>query len=115
VTSDSDGVSILVAADIGGGMDTRGGEYWMQSDFTIFVIRAMLLFEEHMNLERRMSISKRDVEYGHARDEVLPWILSKHPDTFKPPSQLGKDGVLLAPLLVQLYEVNIQLEVVFEP
>jgi hypothetical protein len=50
VPSDSDGVSILVTVGIGVGIDTRGGEYWMQSDFTIFVIRAMLLFEEHINL-----------------------------------------------------------------
>lgn len=87
----------------------------MQSDFTIFVIRVMLLFEEHMNLERRMSIHRKHEESGRARDKVLPWILSKHPDTFKPPPQLGKDVILLAPLVVQLYEVDIQLEVIFEP
>jgi hypothetical protein len=47
-----DGVSSPVAiVDLGGGIDKRGGEYCMQSDFTIFVIRAMLLFEEHMNLD----------------------------------------------------------------
>lgn len=87
----------------------------MQSDFTIFVIREMLLFDEHMNLERRVSISKKDEEYEHGRDEVLPWVLSKHPDTFEPRLQLGKDGVLPAPLVVQLYEVDIQLEIIFEP
>ena len=41
---------------MGGGSDKRDGEYWVQSDLTIFVIRVMLLFEEHINLDRRMSI-----------------------------------------------------------
>ena len=48
---ESDGVSSPVAiVGSGVGIDKRGGEYCMQSDFTIFVMRAMLLFEEHMNL-----------------------------------------------------------------
>jgi hypothetical protein len=38
---------------MGGGSDKRGGEYWAQSDLTIFVIRVMLLFEE---LDGRMSV-----------------------------------------------------------
>ena len=54
-------------------------------------------------------------QYEYSRDEVLPWILSKHPNTFKPAPQLGKDGVLLAPFVVQLHEVDIQLEVISEP
>ena len=37
--------------DFAGGIDNRGGEYCMQSAFTIFVMRAMLLFEEHINLD----------------------------------------------------------------
>ena len=49
--SDSDGVGILAAVGMGGGSDKRGGEYWVQSDLTIFVIRVMLLFEEHINLD----------------------------------------------------------------
>jgi hypothetical protein len=49
---ESDGVRSPVAmVDLGGGIDKRGGEYCMQSDFTIFVIRAMLLFGEHINLD----------------------------------------------------------------
>jgi hypothetical protein len=51
---ESDGVSSPVAIvdlGLGGGIDKRGGEYCVQSDLTIVVIRAMLLFEEHMNLD----------------------------------------------------------------
>ena len=107
--SDSGGVSVLVAVGMGGGSEKRGGEYCVQSDLTIFVILVMLLFEEHINLDGRMSRRswQQGEEYERARDEVLPWILSKHPNTFKPPPQPGKDGVLLAPFVVQHFEVDI--------
>lgn len=49
--SDPDGVRIPVAVGMGGGSDKRGVEYFVQSDLTIFVIRVMLLLEEHINLD----------------------------------------------------------------
>lgn len=48
---ESGGVSSPVAIiGLRVGIDKRGGEYCMQSDFTIFVMRTMLLFEEQINL-----------------------------------------------------------------
>ena len=52
---------------------------------------------------------------GGVRDEVLPWILSKHPYSLEPCPQLGEDRITLSPFAVQLYEIYVQLEVVFEP
>jgi hypothetical protein len=70
----------------------------MQSDFTIFVIRAMLLFEEHMNLNG-VSYGKKGNCRG-ARNEVLPWILSEHSYSLESRPQLGEDGITLSPFAV---------------
>jgi len=48
---------------------------------------------------------------GGVQDEVLPWILSKHPYSLEPCPQLGEDGITLSPFAVQLYEIHVQLEV----
>ncbi len=79
----------------------------------------MLLFEEHINLDEKdehgVGRGKQGEKDECARDEVLPWILSKHPNTLKSLPQFGKDGVLLAPFVVQPDKIDIQLEVISEP
>ena len=103
---ESDGVSSPIAVvGLGGGIDRRGGEYCTQSDFTIFVIRAMLLFEEHINLDAVSYTEKcccRGVRY-----EILPCILSKHSYSLESRPQLGKDRITLSPFVIQLHEINV--------
>jgi hypothetical protein len=72
----------------------------MQSDFTIFVIRAMLLFEEHMNLDVVSYVEKDNWWRGGVRNEVLPWILSEHSYSLESRPQLGEDGITLSPFAV---------------
>ena len=98
---ESDGVSSPIAVvGLGGGIDSRGGEYCIQSNFTIFVMREMFLFEEHMNLDAVSYAEKgrcRGVRY-----EVLPWVLSKHSYSLESRPQLGKDRITLSSFIIQI-------------
>ena len=97
--------SPIAVVGLGGGIDSREGEYCIQSDFTIFVIRAMLLFEEHINLDA-VSYAEKGCCRG-VRYEVLPWILSKHSYSLESRPQLGEDRITLSPFVIQLHEIHV--------
>ena len=65
--------------------------------------------------DRVESRESRLVLSVHSRDEVLPGILSQHADTTETCPDVAKDGILFTPFVVETDEVNVQLEVVFEP
>lgn len=76
----------------GSGRDTRGGEYCLHRLCTIFVIRAMLLLEEQMNL-RFVEIDRNDQDWANARYEILPRILAQHTDSLEPIFNASKHRV----------------------
>ena len=91
----------------------------MQRDLTIFEIREILLLEEQMNLENKQygrCHGLEEVRNGsHVRDEVLPRILSQDPDATKAILQPAENRVSFAPRPIELFKVDVQLEVVIYP
>jgi DNA replicative helicase MCM subunit Mcm2 (Cdc46/Mcm family) len=55
------------------------------------------------------------VRRANERYQVLPRILSQHPDPRKARSEFIKDLISVTPLVVKLHQVDVKLKIVLEP